>query len=76
MALRSCFIAVAELVGVVVDKNPVQLRGFVADGGDEAFTSPTPVLLRVGKKVAGERMAFGTLATAPVFTCGDIKLGK
>jgi hypothetical protein len=34
MALRGCFIAVAELVSVVVNKNPVQLRGFVADGGD------------------------------------------
>jgi hypothetical protein len=50
------------------------LRGFVADGGNEAFPSATPVLLRVGQKVAGEGMAFGALAAASVFTCGDVKL--
>jgi len=76
MALRGCSIAVAELVRIVVDEDPIQLRGFVADGGDEAFASPTPVLLRVREKVTGEGMAFGALATASVFTCGDVKLGR
>ncbi len=48
VALRGCFVAVAELVRVVVDKNPIQLWGLVAYGGDESFTSATPGLLRVG----------------------------
>lgn len=66
VALGGEFVAVAELVRVVVDEDPVQLRRVVADGGDESFASATPGLLRVGEKVAGEGMAFGTLATACV----------
>jgi hypothetical protein len=48
VALGGGSVAVAELVRVVIDEDPVQLWGIVADGGDEAFASATPVLLRVG----------------------------
>lgn len=51
--------AVFELVGVFVDIDPVELRGIVGDGGDEAFAFPAPGVVGVGEEVAGEGVAGG-----------------
>ena len=48
---------VADGVTDFVDIDPIQLRRVVADGRDEAFALPAPVLLRIRQEVAGEWMA-------------------
>ena len=63
MAFRLDLRSIANGMAYFVDEDPVQLRRVVADGGDESFASATPVLLGIGKKVAGERMAWEALDT-------------
>ena len=53
------FVAVFDLVGVFVDVDPVELGDAGADGGDEAFALPAPVVLRVGEEVACEGVGGG-----------------
>jgi hypothetical protein len=52
---------VADDVTDLVDKDPIQLRRVVADGRDEAFAPPAPVLLWVRQEVAGKGVGRETL---------------
>jgi hypothetical protein len=64
VALRLYFGSVADDVTDFVDKDPIQLRRVVADGRDEPFASPAPVLIWVGQEVAGEGVAWQALDTS------------
>ena len=50
-------VPVFHLVGVLVDVDPVELRGAGANGRDEAFALPAPVVLRVREVIAREGVA-------------------
>jgi hypothetical protein len=66
-----CFRPVADDETDFVDIDPIQLRRVVADGRDESFAPPAPVLLWVGQEVAGEGMAWETLDTSRGGARGD-----
>lgn len=53
------FVPVFHLVGVLVHVYPVELRGAGADGRDEPFALPAPIVLRVREKVACEGVPGG-----------------
>ena len=52
-------VPVLDLVGVLVHVDPVEERGAGADGRDEPFALPAPVVLGVREEVAGEGVGGG-----------------
>ena len=66
-------VPVLDLVGVFVHVDPVELRGAGADGGDEPFALPAPVVLGVREVVACEGVAGGFFELQVVFE-GDVEV--
>lgn len=61
------FVPVFYLVGVFIHVYPVELGGTGADGGDETFALPAPIVLGVREVIACEGMAGGFFEFEVVF---------
>lgn len=66
-------VPVFHLVGIFVHVYPIELRGPGADGRDEAFALPAPVVLGVRQVVACEGVAGGFFEFQIVFD-GDVEV--
>lgn len=66
-------VPVFDLIGIFVHVYPIELRGPGADGRDEPFALPAPVVLGVREVVACEGVAGGFVKLQVVFE-GDVEV--
>lgn len=66
-------VPILHLVGIFIHVYPIELRGAGADGRDEAFALPAPIMLGVGKVVAREGVAGGVFEFQVIFQ-GDVEV--
>ena len=66
-------VPILDLVGIFVHVYPIELRRAGADGGDEPFALPAPVMLGVRKVVACEGVAGGVFEFQVIFQ-GDVEV--